>query len=553
MFNVRRSLLLVCLCVLFAGLGYGQAYPMCNASSVPPQLRSEGLTELTGDIFLVCTGGNPPGPGNPALTATITVYLNGQVTSRLLGSGGASEALLLIDDPGSQSPSATGVPYGETVPAVACGSASLGAGAGGCVEYVGSNGSTPANYAALSSSNNLGVLVSGSATSGSPGANVFQGVVGGNTVTFNNVPVLPMVGGIRTLRITNIRVNALGIAGGPSNTGSVVASISGLPITYPGNTGTVPTGFISPSLTTSQSNAFSTGTSGFSNSITLSQNQSYPSSGSTPVALETLVFSEAQANGFKMRGSTSQNVPGTITYTESGLTINGVPGSGYADWGTRLKAVFSNVPNGISLYVSTTNLNAGYNAPMGTVANAGSLTGSSFAMLISSETAADTGPSTTLANNFTPWVPAVAQTGASSASVTGAAAASPVGFAQLTISNGAASAVWEVVNSKPNALENFAFEVFVVQTGGVPQAPSTMVVNMSYAPDPTQGAFTLATGMQASSTLGIGRFADSSTTQTALSIVAPASVPALSPWAAGALAVLLAAIAAILARRLKQA
>jgi len=67
MFNVRRSLLLVCLCVLFAGLGYGQAYPMCNASSVPPQLRSEGLTELTGDIFLVCTGGNPPGPGNPAL------------------------------------------------------------------------------------------------------------------------------------------------------------------------------------------------------------------------------------------------------------------------------------------------------------------------------------------------------------------------------------------------------------------------------------------------------------------------------------------------------
>ena len=174
-------------------------------------------------------------------------------------------------------------------------------------------------------------------------------------------------------------------------------------------------------------------------------------------------------------------------------------------------------------------------------------------MLISSETAADTGPSTTLANNFTPWVPAVAQTGASSASVTGAAAASPVGFAQLTISNGAASAVWEVVNSKPNALENFAFEVFVVQTGGVPQAPSTMVVNMSYAPDPTQGAFTLAAGMQASSTLGIGRFADSSTTQTALSIVAPASVPALSPWAAGALAVLLAAIAAILARRLKQA
>jgi hypothetical protein len=548
MFNVRRWMLLVCLCVLFSGLGYGQAYPMCNASSVPPQLRSEGLTELTGDIFLVCTGGNPPGPGTPALTATITVYVNGTVTSRLLGSGGASEALLLIDDPGSQSPSATGVPYGETVPAVACGSAQLGAGPGGCVEYVGANGSTPANYAAFSSSNNLGVLVGGSATSGSPGANVFQGVVSGNTITFNNVPVLPLVGTIRTLRITNIRVNALGIAGGPSNTGSVVVSISGLPVTYPGNTGSIATGYIFPTLTTSQTKAFSTSNAGFSNSITLSQNQSYPSSGSTPVALETLVFSEARSTAFRPRGSTSQNVPAAVTYTESGLTISGVPGSGYADWGTRLKAVFSNIPNGVSLYVSTTNLNSGYNAPMGAVANAGSLTASSFAMLITSETAADTGPSAALVNNFTPWVPAVAQTGASNASVTVTTAASPVGFAPLTTTNGSASAVWEVVNSIPTALENFAFEVFVVQTGGVPSAPSTMVVNMSYAPDPTQGAFTLSAGSTPSSTLGIARFADTSTAQTALSILAPTSVPALSPWALAILAILLLAGAAMLLR-----
>src|ERR1043166_5014238 len=74
----------------------------CIANAgVPPTVRSEGLTELVGDIVLNCQGGTPLPVGSVIPQANITIFLNTQVTSRLLGTpnSNSSEAVLTIDEP----------------------------------------------------------------------------------------------------------------------------------------------------------------------------------------------------------------------------------------------------------------------------------------------------------------------------------------------------------------------------------------------------------------------------------------------------------------------
>src|SRR5712691_901245 len=68
--------------------------------------RSEGITELLGDLVLNCIGGIPTAPGVAIPPVNIQVFLNTALTSRLLASAtcpGAqncySEVLLLLDEP----------------------------------------------------------------------------------------------------------------------------------------------------------------------------------------------------------------------------------------------------------------------------------------------------------------------------------------------------------------------------------------------------------------------------------------------------------------------
>jgi hypothetical protein len=71
----------------------------CTASSngsLP--IRSEGLAELLQDVVLQCTGGNPTAVGSPVPTVNIQIFMDSNITGRLLA-GPWSEALLLIDDP----------------------------------------------------------------------------------------------------------------------------------------------------------------------------------------------------------------------------------------------------------------------------------------------------------------------------------------------------------------------------------------------------------------------------------------------------------------------
>src|SRR5258708_7793780 len=86
--------------LLGAGTAYADTAFTCTANAGAPVLvRVEGITELIGDLLLQCTGGQPTPLGSQVPTSDIRLSLNTNVTSRLLGSSGFIDALLLIDDP----------------------------------------------------------------------------------------------------------------------------------------------------------------------------------------------------------------------------------------------------------------------------------------------------------------------------------------------------------------------------------------------------------------------------------------------------------------------
>jgi len=131
-----------------ASTALAQSFTCVANAAVPPSVRPEGRSELVADVVLQCSG-NAPATG---INATITLFFNTDVTSRLLG--GVSEAVLLIGEP------------------------------------------APATQA-------LGV-------------NLFQATISGpNSITFSNVPVVSAPGGnvASVLRITNVRLNATPFGG----------------------------------------------------------------------------------------------------------------------------------------------------------------------------------------------------------------------------------------------------------------------------------------------------------------------------------------------------
>src|ERR1700761_6475114 len=78
---------------------------LCTPATVPTLARSGGLTELVGDMVLSCTGGIPTPLDAPVPKSNIQVFLNTNITSRILANGGISEALLLVDEPFPSPPS----------------------------------------------------------------------------------------------------------------------------------------------------------------------------------------------------------------------------------------------------------------------------------------------------------------------------------------------------------------------------------------------------------------------------------------------------------------
>ncbi len=468
----RRCILALAVLAIFAGLASAQApTPMtCNLSSLNTTARAEGKNELASDLLLTCTGGTVLTPGAVAPTVNFTLTLPSTITSRT-ATGGASEALLLIDDPG-----VLGGPvpnFGTNANPTACPTANINT---GCTTYDFNVVVSGVGYAVMSNS-------ATSATTTAP--NVYQGVVSGNSVSFFGVPVVPPGStSTRTFRITNVRFNA-----NQGSTGAVIGSLTVQGGNGAGGSGAtlISLNQTQATLATVQAGLNTTGTKwGAGTTLNNCQANSFAYAG-------TVSFAENFASAFRTRqqpatgGSAAQNsaqngstptqtVPGSYFsesgYEFSGVTVNGVT-AGLADFGTRLKAVFNNIPTGTQVWVSFGNVNganssnAGAISPVYNTTNAGSNVTTSFAALINgAENVVDT-------------------TSAPLATVPAAPLGAPAGIpiVQLTVSSGTATAVWEVLNDNPSASETFTFAVYLVTPAQATTGQAT--VNLGFAPTAT--------------------------------------------------------------------
>jgi hypothetical protein len=539
MVDFRRWITALAVLALFVGLAGAQVPGNGTPSSsltcaanvaVPPAIRTEGMTELIGDILITCTGGGFLTPGSPLPTVNITVSLGTNVTSRILGSNGASnssEALLILNEAGASvaaggtlTPLVTG--FGPGAPQTLCNNAAVGAGLNGCTEFA-----NQVNTAGVNSPGGFQVATStatvSAGTAFTAGPTVFQGLVVGNQVTFNGIPVLPPVssGVATTYRITNVRANAAGLGGGglPGTT-QLLASISisgstSLPVTNP----VLIAGLLQSGLTVAFQNANNTGGLGSSGTGISQCNSFNQASGTQPNGGSVIQFKENFGTAFKTRvaptsayngqsGTPTQNVPGNIYNSESGFVYPAATGNGWvaglADYGTRLKAVFNNVPAGVRVFVSTVNIATNTSGPNALTAVPSNTSTSSYAVLVASEAAPD-------ANGFPPVL-------ASTIGVNGNPAT--LGLTELPVSSGTTTAVWEVINTNPSALEVLQFAIFFQTSANVPNnspAPGTGTVNLSYAPTPPV-PFSATAGSQASGSLTVPRFADTSTARNIVTV-----------------------------------
>jgi len=440
--KVVIALAVVALMTGFASTANAQAFACTASAAVPPLLRAEGLTELTGDIVLNCTGGTAPTAGGvigvAANTgvANVAVFLgNTTVTSRLLDSSNTSEAVLLIDDPNTTA-NPTPISVAAT-PLAGCGLANC--------------------------------------TVGGANPNAFRGIVSGNSVTFIGIPIVPPGStGSRIFRITNVRANATTVGAGPGGTpGQVQAyvSISGS-TSIPLNNPTQVIGFVQNGLTVVLRNAANDGTTSGRSFAQCADN--------TGKSIRAhLRFTENFATAFKLRGDTTQTVPGAVYNTESGLVIPGTTQVGalgtaatlgLADFGTRLRATFANIPAGTDVYVSTRNV--GYAATKG-------------ADLVISETGA-----------FVAAVPVDTY-------------ATLYGVVKVVSGGGSGVAVWEVTGNSNLTTDSYDFPIFIRAASYAPAVGVQGTVAGSFAPAPP--AISASDGAKASFSLPIPRFIDTGT------------------------------------------
>jgi len=214
MADFRKWLYAFAVVALLAGLtvpvSAQTSFQTCIGGAVNPNVRSEGYTEKAGDITITCSGGNTTVPGGTVPAITINVSMNTIITSKITSTAftpNFNEAMLLIDEPGTVTPGQPGPPVVPPIAndLLACGSANAPfnpvAGAGVCA--IVNDGAT--------NGSGLGGIYNGA--NGHP--NAFQG----RQVTASNNQIIqfigvPLDGGNHTLRITNLRGNAVFLSGG---------------------------------------------------------------------------------------------------------------------------------------------------------------------------------------------------------------------------------------------------------------------------------------------------------------------------------------------------
>jgi hypothetical protein len=381
----------------------------------PPIIRDGGLSELVGDVVLQCSGSAPNGSAATSITTNIQVFLTPtDVTNRVksgslgiecpTGIACVTDALLLVTD------SVLGNIVNQGV------------------------GQFTSPYVLPI----VGLLQSNLSTSDAANTR--------NSILFPNV-TLPY-GTTTFIRITNIRV----VAPAASNTSlptQVFELVStnpfgAFPITNPTQT----VAYVQVPVQFATRKCDDSGTV----STTFQQCISQPV---TPITFNAK-FTEGFALAFKPRAIyvgavPTQSLTGTAYNTESGLiwpaAVTAIGGTSwaasttsYADTGTELLVRFSNIPAGVSIYVTNQQTVSGTSSQtIGGVAN-------------------------------TPLLTAALRDPASTTSVNTACGANAYTALQVPISNGTGSATWEitsVVNATGGAIaaqKSISFGVVVAYT-----------------------------------------------------------------------------------------
>ncbi|MBM3796237.1 MAG: hypothetical protein FJW31_19745 [Acidobacteria bacterium] len=520
MLDFRKSFLTLAVFAFGATTAFGQVPLNCTAQAAgTPNIRSEGVAELVGDVLIQCNGGTPAGAAENLRQVNFQVFTQPSIniTSRLLntsaGTGSFTEAVLFIDEPsendqtlcgGSAYPSSVPTGSGQTLIQGVCG-AHTGTGNGvgtynpGTSVNVGSTYRGNAYQARQISSNSL----------------IWQGI------PFDPPGTLTT----RVIRITNVRVNASQLGATASNVFPVqlfiATNASGVsnPIAVPITNPTPTVANAQPSLSFTVANA-----------ATCLQceagNKSFAADPSKALAAQgtkcdsvafSLRFTELSfPSAFKRRNDAAPVRPnspptpirqdrlGVIYQTESGFmkaapngtrweaTVNGsattgtTGGSmGLADHGTRLMARFVNVQNGVQVWTET-------------LTNVTSNQGSSAGATVTTGYARQAVTDVNGAGPFQAVINGSAELG---------------GISQVSVVGGAGSAVWEVIETDTTAFERMDARVviaYVPNTGANLPSLGTSSVNGNYAP--------ISTTATSSAAASIPRFVDTASNRNMLTI-----------------------------------
>jgi len=505
----------------------------CNTTpSNPTIVRVEGLTELVGDYVLNCNGGTPTPAGQQIPQFDLTLTLNANITSRLLGAG-YIDALLVIDEayPATPFPAIGVAPpqQGSPRPQTVCFSNTTG------------QGSTPVNCNVFNGTYNAATFTfAGSPYNQAGSSNVYVAHSASiSQVTWLGVPIdAPGTAGTRVLRMTNVRANACLV--GLSST-LVPSSIVGF-VSLNGSNSVVINGSGQQTLAYVQTGLIvGGGNTPVQQCVNLNNGGgglggNFFAGAGVGVAVTNVSVTEGFAASFKRRIAATavvndvfdannipgplQNVPGVNYNSETGFqppTAAGVSVFGLANQGTRVLLVFNNVGTGVQIvlpqFVALT-LAGGVGQGFPNPANGAALGGWSGGFLelvgIGTDLNGNTGvvpTATTLFNNlatfFTspPFKGTIGVTAPFNAGVT------------VPVTGGVATAVYEVGNSDPFAVESANIPVgvgYVSNTGNNLPAVGQATVTASFAP--------LSTSNTATSTDPIPRFCNKSTARNAFNI-----------------------------------
>ena len=548
--------------------GASNGFSCTVQSGTPVIVRTEGITELLGDLLMQCTGGIPTLAGKPIPQTNITYTLNTNITSRLLGSG-FIDALLLLDEPypaplssqnppepvrvGPANPITGAKPY---IPQSVCApttsdTASFTIATNG----LGGTYTSPAHCNVEFGTFN-GILpgLPGAAPSPySTQANVFVAQqTGANQVTWLGVPVdAPGTAGFRQIRVTNVRGNAcqLGLSSTLIPT-QIVAflSVTGQQLFTIGNpqqtVAFIQTGLIVSGQNTSvdQCNNLNVGGGGVGGN--------FFGGSQVGIGVTRVVVTEGFAQSFKRRNvpdlsveaydgagiahgviplggvaEGNQNVPGVAYNTESGLSAANL-GFGQADSATRILIRMNNVGAGVRLIfpIAVVLTSVPNTAVGGVPGSPDNITGLNSAVAgwtggFLQLRAVSSDLSGNLPSNFGGFVSGTTSFSNSSfffssGPFKGPGAIPPFNQgAEAGVVGGTAVALYEVVNDDPALQETASIPIgvaFVSNTAQNLPPPGTTTANVSFAPLSTVGT--------ASSGAPIPRFCDNSTARSEFTI-----------------------------------